>query len=121
MANSLTATITKQPDGDISFGSKVGELVYLSDAPSSYPTGGYPFQGTENYNNQLAAGVTPIPTNTSLWKIDTVQTWGQNLGYIPEWDTVYQKLRIYSLATAAEVASGVDLSGIVFSLCVIGL
>lgn len=121
MANAGTATIAKVPDGDISFGSKNAELVTLSDAPSSYPTGGYPFQSQGNYNNQLAAGLTPAGVNVDLWRIDTVQAWGQNLGYIPEWDTVYQKLRFYSLATGAEVANGTDLSGVVFELCVIGL
>lgn len=118
MANSNSATIAKQPDGDISFGSKNAELVTLSDAPSSYVTGGYPFQAQGNYNNQLAQGLTPIGVNVDLWKIDTVQAWGQNLGYTVEWDTVYQKLRIYS--GTSEVSASTDLSGIVFSLCVIG-
>lgn len=116
----MTATITKQPDGDVSFGNKAGELIYLSDAPSAYPTGGYPIMAGANYQNQINAGLTPISQNVDLWKVDTIQAWGQNLGYIPEWDTVYQKLRFFSLATGAEVANNFDLSGIVFSLCVIG-
>jgi hypothetical protein len=118
MANAGTATISKQPDGDINFGSKQGELVTLSDAPSSYPTGGYPIMAGANFQNQINAGLTPIGQNVDLWKVDTIQAWGQNLGYTPEWDTVYQKLRFYS--GNAEVANGTDLSGIVFSLCIIG-
>jgi len=113
-----TATITKVPDGDISFGNKNAEEFTLSDAPSSYPTGGYPFFAGEAVTNNPSLASSQ---NIDLWRIDTIQPWGQNLGYIPEWDTVYQKLRFYNLATGAEVASGTDLSGVVFLLCAIGL
>lgn len=113
-----TATITKVPDGDISFGNKAAEQFTLSDAPASYATGGYPLVAGEAVTNNNALASTQ---NIDLWRIDTVQAWGQNLGFIPEWDTVYQKLRFYSLATGAEVANGFDLSGVVFVLCAIGL
>jgi hypothetical protein len=81
-------------------------------------SGGYPFMSQRIFDDQTRAGGSPIGVNVDLWSIDTVQAWGQNLGYTVEWDTVYQKLRIYSGGT--EVAANTDLSGIVFSLCVIG-
>lgn len=117
MALAGTATVLKVPDGDVSFGNKAGEIFTLSDAPSSYPTGGYPFISGEAVTNNPALASTQ---NLDLWRIDTIQAWGQNLGFVPEWDTVYQKLRFYSLATGAQVAAGVDLSGLVFVLCAIG-
>jgi len=124
MANSLTATIAKVPDGDVSFGSKAGEIVTLSDSPSSYPTGGYPFQSQGNYNNQLAAGLTPLPVNVDLWKIDTVQTWANPSGYTLVWQDATQSLVVQQTgntnAPNSQVPAGTDLSGFVFKLCVIG-
>ena len=121
MAGTGVYTVAKVPDGDVSFGNKNGEIFTLSDSPSDYPTGGYALIGGEQVtnNNALAS-----KQNIDLWRIDTVQAWGQNLlgtaALTPVWDTVYQKLRFVSSATGAEVASGVDLSGVVFVLCAIG-
>ena len=118
MANSLTATIAKVPDGDISFGSKNAEVVTLSDAPSSYPTGGYPFIAQAAYNNAVITNPSTPGVNVDLWKIDTVQPWGSQLGLNPVWNPTYQKLQLFSGAN--ELASGTDVSGYVFELCVIG-
>jgi hypothetical protein len=114
-------TVAKVPDGDVSFGNKSGEIFTLSDSPSDYPTGGYSLVGGEAVTNNPSLA---SKQNIDLWRIDTVQAWGQNLlgtaALTPVWDTVYQKLRFVSSATGAEVASGVDLSGVVFLLCAIG-
>ncbi len=121
MANSLTATVAKVPDGDVSFGNKNGEIFTLSDAPSSYPTGGYPLVGGEAVTNNNALASTQ---NIDLWRIDTVMAWGQQQGYNPKWNVTYQKLQLWQVGTAnnpeVEVPNGTDVSGFVFLLCAIG-
>jgi hypothetical protein len=124
MPTSASATITKVPDGDVSWGSKNGEEFTLSDAPNSYPLFGYPIQCQNNYNNQLAAGLTPAPVNIDLSKVDNVVPWGGQRGLIPVWDPTYQTLRIYQSAAAGnpdtELAVGADTSTYVFYLMAIG-
>jgi hypothetical protein len=116
----MSYVITKQPDGDISFGSKNAELVTLSDSPSDYPTGGYAFVGGEAFNANPS-----LTINVDLWRIDTVQPWGGQGGLVPVWNFGTQKLQIYetnaSGAPGGELSNGADVSGYLFLLCVIGL
>lgn len=121
MALAGTATITKVPDGDISFGNKNAEEFTLSDAPSSYALGGYPLIAGEAVSNNPALASSQ---NIDLWRIDTVQTWGNFSGYSIQWNYVTQKLMVFRPGTAnnpeSEVPAGTDISGTVFLLCAIG-
>ena len=98
-------------------------MVTLSDAPFELSDRWLSDHGGSQLQNQIqdSALRQACPNVDQKFGLDTVepgQAWGQNLGYTPEWDTVYQKLRFFTGGT--EVANGVDLSGIVFSLCIIG-
>lgn len=121
MALAGTATITKVPDGDVSFGNKSGEVFTLSDAPTSYAHGGYPLIGGEAVANNPSLASSQ---NIDLWRIDTVQTWGNFSGFSPQWNYVTQKLMIFwpgaANAQQVEVPAGTDISGTVFLLCAQG-
>ena|SRR5271166_2349955 len=116
----MSYTITKQPDGDINFGSKSGELVTLVDSVSDYPIGGYLFTSGESYNNNTA-----LTLNVALWRIDTIQPWGGQGGLLPIWNPTTQKLQLFEVggsgAPNSELPNGTDVSGYTFLLCVIGL
>jgi hypothetical protein len=110
----MSYAIVKQPDGDVSLGNLNGEYVCLSDSISDYATGGYAITDGETYNNNNT-----LSLNCDLWRIITaIPVSGQN-GYQPVWNPNSKKLQIYQSA-GTEVANGVDLSGYVFYLLLVG-
>jgi hypothetical protein len=112
--------ITKQPDGDVSWGNLNGELVSLSDSVSDYATGGYAIISGETANTNN----TPQLINCDLWRILTLIPVGGQGGFQPVWNPNTQKMQVYCNGSLNgpdnEVANGYDLSGYVFQFFLFG-
>ena len=91
------ATITKNPDGDVSLGNLRGEIVTVQPAVSDYVTGGYLLQGIGGF--PLTAG------DVGLTKILGMFPLAGQAGLTPVWNATTQKLQIF----APSVPDGVPL------------
>lgn len=112
--------ITKQPDGDVNFGSLNGEFVILAPSTSDYATGGYAIiDGVQVVDNSA------LNANCDLYRVLTAQIAGLTGGYNLYWNQNTKKLQVFSGASAAgpdvEVAANTDLSAVPFYLLLIGL
>mgnify|MGYP001607181416 CR=1 FL=1 len=113
-------TVTKVPDGDVSFGNLNGEFVDLQPVAADYPLGGYPLiDGVSVVNNSA------LKANVDLYRILTALPAGNNLGYVVEFNTTTKSVVLYQQGAAAgqltQVATGTDLSALTFRLLLIGL
>ena len=115
-------TITKNPDGDVSFGNLNGEIVTLQPANSDYPKGGYPIISQDAANMQTPPA--PNTVNCDLWKIVTALPIGGQGGYQPVWNPATQKLQIFQDSSAqgpgGEVTTGTQLAAYAFQLLLLG-
>jgi hypothetical protein len=117
------ATITKNPDGDLSLGNLRGELVTLQPGISDYASGGYLIEGI---------GGSPLTSgNVGLSKILFVIPVGGTVNpepssaYFPQWNTATQKLQIFqdsgNNGPFGEIGPGTNLASYSFDLLLGGL
>ena len=97
---SLTATVIDRAVP----GAAVMAVVKLQPAANDYATGGYAY----------------TPATFNLSQIDWIIPGQRAKGYMLVVDYTNAKLVVYSLATAAEVANGTDLSAIALDVLVKG-
>jgi hypothetical protein len=116
----MAFTVTKNPDGDVSFGSWNGELVTLQPSPSDYPPGGYALvDGVSVVDNPN------LSANIDLYRLLVVVPAGGELGYVPSFNSSTKKLAMYQQSAATgqltQVPNGTDLSALSFQLLLLGL
>lgn len=110
------ATLTKNPDGDLSLGNLRGELTTLQPSSSDYVTGGYPVLGI--------GGTTESTGNVGLDKVLFVIPVGGQGGYDLVFNPLTSNVRVFSVSgngPQVEVAANTDLSAYAFQLLVAGL
>lgn len=113
--------ITKNPDGDISFGSVNGELVTLQPSPSDYVPGGYPIVDQVQVLNNSS-----LNANCDLYRILTVLPAGGQAGYSPVWNPVTKRLQMWNSPSTSdqssiEVPINTNLAAFSFQLLLMGL
>lgn len=115
------ATITLNPDGNVSLGNRQGEEVTLQPAAADYATGGYAIVSGKAVVNGAAANT----QNCNLYQINGVIPLGGQGGYFPVWNPTTQKLQVLRCQAAAgpalEVPAGTDLSAFAFQLLLYGI
>lgn len=113
-------TITKIADGDLSLGSINGEIVHLQPSTSDYPPGGYAFvDGVAVVDNPS------LTANIDLYRLLVAIPAGGQGGYVPSYDYINKKYKLYQQSAATgpltEVPASTDLSALTFRILLEGL